>query len=158
MRANRNFKGFTLIELIVVIGILAILLSVTLIAINPSRQFAQANDTKRRSDVLAILNAINQYSIDNGGELPGDGLGPGGTDLITSSAQNISNTDVNICFLLVTRYLAGLPTDPLSSIEGEPVTNCAVAYDTEYTVRRNGDRVIVTAPEAQIAPLIEVSR
>ncbi len=51
-------KGFTLIELLVVIGILAILLAIVLIAINPARQFAQANDTKRESDVHTILNAF----------------------------------------------------------------------------------------------------
>src|SRR5581483_10664502 len=63
-------KGFTLIELLVVIGILAILLAITLIAINPARQFGQANDTKRRSDVNAILNAIGQYTASNTGQLP----------------------------------------------------------------------------------------
>jgi prepilin-type N-terminal cleavage/methylation domain-containing protein len=51
-------KGFTLIELVVVIGILAVLLTIVLVAINPARQFKQANDTKRRSDVNAILNAV----------------------------------------------------------------------------------------------------
>ena len=66
----KNQKGFTLIELLVVIGILAVLLAITLIAINPARQFAQANNTKRRSDVNAILNAVNQYMADNKGSLP----------------------------------------------------------------------------------------
>src|SRR3989338_4988198 len=62
--------GFTLIELLVVIGILAILLAITLIAINPARQFSQSNNTKRSSDVDAVLNAINQYMADNKGSLP----------------------------------------------------------------------------------------
>ena len=67
----KSEKGFTLIELLVVIGILAILLAITLIAINPARQFGQANDTKRRSDINAILNAIGQYAASNSGNLPG---------------------------------------------------------------------------------------
>src|SRR5258706_9045537 len=63
-------KGFTLIELLVVIGILAVLLAIVLIAINPAKQFSQANNTKRRSDVNAILNAIDQYAADNHGSVP----------------------------------------------------------------------------------------
>ena len=66
----KNVKGFTLIELLVVIGILAILLSIVLIAINPARQFGQANNTRRRSEVTQILNAIGAYAADNKGQLP----------------------------------------------------------------------------------------
>src|SRR3990167_10115705 len=102
-------KGFTLVELLVVIGILATLLAITLIAINPARQFAQANNTQRSSNVNAILNAIHQYAADNKGALPAG---------ITTTAQNISDTGANICADLITQYMAALPQDPDPSLGG----------------------------------------
>jgi type IV pilus assembly protein PilA len=67
---RNNNQGFTLIELLVVIGILGVLLAIVIVAINPAKQFAQANNTTRRSSVIALLNAVNQYSADNTGKLP----------------------------------------------------------------------------------------
>src|SRR6185437_14162204 len=105
-RNNKTEKGFTLIELLVVIGILAVLLAITLIAINPAKQFSQANNTKRRSDVNAILNAVDQYAADNKGALP-----PGISTctqvapcIITNDAAITPHAD--ICSSLVTKYLA----------------------------------------------------
>src|SRR6266480_1007995 len=99
MTARNIFKreeGFTLIELLVVIGILAILLAITLIAINPARQFGQANDTKRRSDANAILNAVGQYSASNSGNLPGE------VASASTSATEINSTNfANMCTALV---------------------------------------------------------
>jgi len=43
----KNKKGFTLVEVLIVIGIIAILASLVALAINPTRRFAQANDTER---------------------------------------------------------------------------------------------------------------
>jgi type IV pilus assembly protein PilA len=142
-------RGFTLIELLVVIGILAILLAITLIAINPARQFSQANNTKRASDVNALLNAIDQYAADNKGLLPGT--------IPTVTAGDISHTGVDLCSALVTKYLAALPVDPLTS-NGTPVTDCtSLTYDTNYTVIKSAadNRVTVTAPatELGIAPI-----
>lgn len=138
----RERRGFTLIELLVVIGILAVLLAITLIAINPARQFSQANDTKRASDVNAILNAIDQYAADNKGALPAG---------ITTTAQNISNTAADICAALVTKYLAALPVDPLTN-SGTPVTDCSAAYDANYTVVKSSsdNRITVAAPATEI--------
>ena len=65
-----NKKGFTLIELLIVIGIIAILAAVVIVALNPGRQFAQARNTQRSSNVNTILNAIGQYMADNNGVLP----------------------------------------------------------------------------------------
>ena len=145
-------KGFTLIELLVVIGILALLLAITLIAINPARQFSQANDTKRSSDVNAILNAINQYGADHKGLLPGS---------IGTSAVEISTAGIDICDDLVTEYLAALPTDPTGTAEGNPVTDCDVAYSTGYSVSRSAEnnRLTVSAvSEINPAVPIQVTR
>src|SRR5438270_3287921 len=96
----KNQKGFTLIELLVVIGILAVLLAITLIAINPAKQFSQSNDTKRRSDVNAILNAIDQYAADHAGALPA------GIPQSPAAAVDISKAGADLCDALVTTYLA----------------------------------------------------
>src|SRR3954468_500341 len=86
-------KGFTLIELLVVIGILAILLAITLIAINPARQFSQANNTKRSSDVNAILNAIGQYQAENHGALPANmpAAGAAAVEVKQGAAANVGD-------------------------------------------------------------------
>ncbi len=145
-------KGFTLVELLVVIGILAVLLSIVLIAINPARQFSQANNTKRSSNIGSILNAVNQYAADNKGALPAG---------ITTTAQTISNTGANICSALVTTYLAALPVDP-SVNGGAPVTDCAAVggYTTGYTIIKSAtdNRITVSAPSAELGQIISVTR
>ena|SRR5258708_32887268 len=147
---RNNQKGFTLIELLVVIGILAVLLAIVLIAINPAKQFSQANNTKRRSDVNAILNAIDQYAADNHGTLPTG---------ITATSQEIAKTSVDICAALVTKYLAALPVDPLTS-NGTPVTDCTSTYITNYWVVKStsDNRVTVNAPAAELTEIISVTR
>lgn len=155
-KSFKNQKGFTLIELLVVIGILAVLLAITLIAINPARQFAQANDTKRRSDVNAILNAVNQYMADNNGVVPTG---------ITSSVQNISNTGANICAALVSKYIAALPADPKAANNGAAITETGctdiAGYDIRYTIVQSAtsNRITVNAPDVEIAgQVISVTR
>ncbi len=143
--SKRN-SGFTLIELLVVIGILGILLAIVLIAINPARQFAQANNTARRSDVTTLLNAIHQYSADNKGKLP-TGIPVEDPATPASEAKEISKAGTDICALISPTYVASLPTDPKLNIAA--VTDCT-DYVTGYTVVQDAaGRVTVAAPDAE---------
>ncbi len=62
----RTKRGFTLIELIVVIGILAVLASGLITIFNPFTQFQKANDAKRKSDLSQIQKSLEVYYQDNG--------------------------------------------------------------------------------------------
>lgn len=146
-------KGFTLVEVLLVIVIIAILTAIVLVAINPARQIAQANNTQRRADVTTILNAVSEYIVDNGGVLP-----TSTETALSATATNMGSAaaDVEICASLVPTYLAALPYDPSAS--GAAYTDCA-SYDLQYSVSVDAnDRVTVSAPSAQLSETISVTR
>jgi type IV pilus assembly protein PilA len=58
-------KGFTLLELLVVIAILAVLAAVTVVVINPAELLARARDTQRTTDLAAIRSALGLYLTDH---------------------------------------------------------------------------------------------
>ena len=159
LKQFKNQKGFTLIELLVVIGILAILLAITLIAINPAHQFAQANNTKRRSDILQVLNAVGQYAAENKGNLPTD-FGA----LTDDVPAAIDETNFpNFCDELVVgppSYIPALPTDPsLNTGDVDQAACTAGGWDTGYQITHGADgRVTVTAPSAEENVVITVTR
>lgn len=57
--------GFTLIELLVAIAIIGILAGSLFAVLNPISQFQKANDSKRKSDLKQIQNALELYYQDN---------------------------------------------------------------------------------------------
>lgn len=149
---RRKQGGFTLIELLVVIGILAVLLAIVLVAINPDRQFKQANDTQRKSDVNTILNAVSQYMADYKGDITGLGIPTGTPEQIDST------NSADLCAALVPTYVAALPVDPTAG-SGAAVSTCSGTWNTGYTIVQGASgRVTVAAPSAQIESVISVTR
>jgi len=143
-------KGFTLIEILIVIGIIAILAAIVLVAINPARQFRQANNTQRSSNVNAILSAISQYAVDNKGDITGLGI-PVGDESVADEIGSATG-DVDLCGLLVPRYLPALPADPSLPIQNIPAPgdDCDDNYATGYEAYASTTgRVTILAPETE---------
>ena len=141
-------SGFTLIEILIVIGIIAILAAIVLVAVNPAQQFKKANDAQRSSNVNAIINAVGQYMVDNQGAIPSQ---------ITTTAQDISNGGANLCSVLIPNYLAALPGDPTTG-SSQSITSCTT-YNTGYQIKKDSnDRITVSAPDTQIGADISVIR
>lgn len=54
-------KGFTLIEMLIVIAVIGVLAVAVLSAINPIEQMRKARDTRRRSNAAELMNALERY-------------------------------------------------------------------------------------------------
>jgi len=58
---NTFSKGFTLVELLIVITILAALAAAVVVVLNPAELLAQARDAQRLSDMTTLRDAINLH-------------------------------------------------------------------------------------------------
>lgn len=149
MRLLCNSKsGFTLIEVLLVIAIIAVLAAIVIVAVNPSRQLAQANNAQRRADVNTILNAVYQYAIDNNGDLPASITTTQTEICVTGAASCTGLIDLSVLTATET-YLTSIPLDPTGA------AGDGVGYEI---VRTANDRVTVAAPDAELGETISVTR
>ncbi len=145
MKTLRARGGFTLIELLLVIGIIAILAAIVIVAINPTRQLAQARNTQRQSDITQIINAVYQYAIDVGS------LPPSITTDSTEICNNSFNTAATCTGLidlstLTPNYLVKIPKDPQKTVSDS---------DTDYAINKDvSNRIVVKAVKLE-PPLTE---
>ena len=144
--------GFTLIEILIVIGLIAVLAGVLIVALNPARQFAQARNAQRMNNVDSIMGAIMNNITDNKGLFTcAAGTIP---STATKMASGTGNYNIGPC--LVSTYASQLPNDP--SATGAHWTS-TTDYDTGYTIALGADgRITIAAPGAELSQTISLTR
>jgi prepilin-type N-terminal cleavage/methylation domain-containing protein len=87
MNNKENKIGFTLIELIIVLAIVAVLAAILITIIRPQQIFQNLRDTQRMSDLKNLANAINLYMTDMQNKGQDIVLTPSGTVLTFPNGQ-----------------------------------------------------------------------
>lgn len=89
MKRKNGTKGFTLVELLVVIGIIALLISILLPSLNRARE--TANRVKCASNLRQIGQALLLYANENRGAYPRTYYAAGSNCDLSNTGYNISN-------------------------------------------------------------------
>lgn len=150
-KIKQQQSGFTLLEVLLVVAVIAILAGIVIVAINPGKNLGDSRNSERSSDVNTIINGVYQYSIDNNGTLPAG---------ITTTATEICEADAASCTGLVDlselttngKYLVAIPNDP-------QCPSVCTANGVGYTIMKDANgRLTVAAPDAEQGKTISVTK
>ena len=154
-------KGFTLIELLVVILIISILSVTVFVALNPTKRFADARDSRRWTDVDTIMTAVHEYIVDNGGDATGLGLTTGVEYQLGTAAAACTtvspgcSTMATACLNMATTlapYLKSIPFDPKTTVGSAATTGYKITKDT------NGIFTVAACASESAGSKVSVSR
>lgn len=131
-------KGFTIIELLIVIGILSILAITLLVVLNPAEAQKRSRDAKRLKDANTLQTIIQQYLDDSNSfgstcstTTPCSSSASGSVDATVCSGTGnwLGGTSADLC-----NYAKTIPTDPSNGTTRTCVTgtgttgNCIMEY------------------------------
>lgn len=133
-------RGFTLIEILIVVAIIAILASVVLVGLGPTQR--QGRDARRISDLQQIQNGLELY-------FNHCGWYPGGANC---SAWSTTNGGSNAAFVSMGTALTGTSAIGVPTVPNDP-TNVA-PYQYEYaSASANSYTLAATLEDANNAAL-----
>ncbi len=144
---KKQTKGFTLVELLIVIAIIAIIAAVMFVALDPLTRFRDARDSARWSDISALVSAIKIDQVDNGGQYVTElanaasnttfmiGTGTSGCDADCDATVASSTACLDLSGLVTEGYLGDVPVSPT----GETTWT---ASTTGYTIQKSSTGTI----------------
>ncbi len=147
-------KGFTLIELMISMVLMAVLISVYFLVANPAGQLAAARNSERFLQLQTIMGAIEQNVADQSNRQFSCSAGP---VPVSSTRMGSASGSYNIASCLVPTYgLSFLPYDPsASSAHFTSLTD----YDTGYTISINasGTLIKLVAPYSELGKSVSTT-
>jgi prepilin-type N-terminal cleavage/methylation domain-containing protein len=156
-------KGFTLIEILLVVAILAILLVVVFAALNPAQRLADTRDARRWNDVNNLLTAVHECIVDDGtstalatcaGTYVDDEIYEVVSGAVASACDDIctgatSDTHCLNWGTTLSSYLASVPEDP---------SGTAADGHSEYLVSIDANGLVTVSACSAEGGTISVSR
>ena len=155
--------GFTLLEMLLVVAIIAVLAGIAIVAINPGKQLATVRNTERTFNLNEIHKAMQQYYIDH---YTYPAATPTTLTEICNTGSNSTSTGIDCTGLidlspLVPTYLTSIPVDPqgstLSFINNFIPKVYATTNGTGYKVMKDtNNKIVLTAPQAELSAFIAI--
>lgn len=117
--------------------------------INPAQKLLEMRNSQRRSDVVNILNAVYQYSIEPGVQLP-ESITETPTMICRSDAKSCEGlVDISQILAVEKNLLSGVPVDPKEKDDNV----------SGYQISRSASgRIVVSAPLAENGVVINFSK
>ena len=162
-KPSHSNQGFTLLEMLLVVAIIAVLAGIVVVAINPGKQLATVRNTERSFNLNEIHKAMQQYFIDHY-------IYPAATPTTLTEICNTGNlpypsgidcgTLIDLSPLVPT-YLTSIPVDPqgstLSFINNFIPKVYATTNGTGYKVMKDSDnKIVLSASQAELGVMIRI--
>lgn len=151
----RHRSGFTLLEVMIVIGVLALLATLIIVTLDPAERFRDAREARRLSDIRALSSAAHQYLVDKKGDFPAGidgrerqlGTGTSGCSIDNGFCSVAGDGDCVDLGPALRSYLPVIPEDP----------DTGTAEHTRYTIRHEaeGNRIVVKACDSSEQYMIQ---
>ena len=149
---RRKQAGFTLVELLVVIGIIALLISILLPSLQKAR--GAANAVKCSSNLRAIIQGMQIYAAQNAGAIPGGGATSSRFLFVDPLATTLTNGNVDGAVASDTNCpeVCGLFdwASPIANAMGMKYNHGGLLADRQERYRTMVTAQIFTCPENQL--------
>lgn len=121
-------RGFTLVEIIIVVALIGVLAGGLITILDPAGQLKGSRDSKRKSDLKQIQAALELYRADQG-------TYPDNSDIGYDVANNPSNTSfVDYPTNVQATYLQTVPKDPRSNAHYYYCTSSTCGVTSGYRI------------------------